>query len=63
MMLGVHRAGVTIAANFLQKAGLIRYMHGQVTITNRTGLEDAACECYAAMHKEYAKVIRTSKKS
>lgn len=58
MMLGVQRAGVTIAANFLQKAGLIRYLHGQVTITNRTGLEQAACECYAAMHKEYEKVIR-----
>jgi CRP-like cAMP-binding protein len=61
MMLGVQRAGVTIAANFLQKVGLIRYVHGQVTITNRSGLEEAACECYAAMHKEYAKVARSGK--
>jgi len=62
MMLGVQRSGVSIAANFLQKAGLIRYQHGQVTITNRRGLEEAACECYAAMHKEYERVIRAPRK-
>jgi CRP-like cAMP-binding protein len=61
MLLGVQRAGVSIAANYLQKAGLIRYSHGQVTITNRAGLEDAACECYRTMNKEYEKVIRRPK--
>jgi CRP-like cAMP-binding protein len=43
MMLGVQRAGVSITANALQKAGLIQYRRGQVTITNRSGLEEAAC--------------------
>jgi CRP-like cAMP-binding protein len=58
MMLGVQRSGVSIAASDLQKAGLIRYQHGQVTITNRAGLEDAACECFGAMQKEYDSLIR-----
>ena len=37
MMLGVQRSGVSVAANFLQKSGLIRYLHGKMTITNRAG--------------------------
>ena len=61
MMLGVQRSGVSVAANFLQKVGLIRYLHGQVTITNRVGLEKATCECYAAMQKEYENLIRAPK--
>ncbi len=63
MMLGVQRAGVSITASVLQKAGLIQYRHGQVTITNRSGLEDAACECYGAMRVEFEKLFRTRKKS
>jgi CRP-like cAMP-binding protein len=45
-MLGVRRAGVTTTAGDLQRSGLIRYHHGQLTITDRDGLESAACECY-----------------
>ena len=58
MMLGVQRSGVSVAANLLQKSGLIRYVHGKITITDRAGLEEAACECYAAMQKEYDDLIR-----
>lgn len=61
MMLGVHRPGVSIAASFLQKAGLIQYARGCVTITNRSGLEDAACECYGAIQAELRKVVGTPK--
>lgn len=45
MMLGAQRAGVSLAANSLQRAGLIRYSRGRMTVTNRAGLEAAACEC------------------
>lgn len=45
-MLGVRRAGVTVAAGMLQKAGIIKYSRGKVTVLNRDALEDATCECY-----------------
>lgn len=46
MMLGVHRPAVSIAAGTLQQAGFIRYRRGHVVVTDRAGLETAACECY-----------------
>lgn len=52
MMLGVRRAGVSIAASYLRHAGLIDYARGTVTIKDRTGLEEASCECYAAIRGE-----------
>jgi CRP-like cAMP-binding protein len=45
-MLGTRRASVTVAAGVLQKAGLIKYSRGMVTIVDRGKLENAACECY-----------------
>jgi CRP-like cAMP-binding protein len=62
MMLGVQRAGVSIAANFLQKAGLIEYTRGRVTITNRAGLEDAACECYGTVRAELDRLFSVSRR-
>jgi CRP-like cAMP-binding protein len=46
-MLGVRRAGVSVAAGMLQHAGMIRYSHGRVTILEPKALEEASCECYA----------------
>jgi CRP-like cAMP-binding protein len=57
VMLGVRRSTVSIAASTLQKAGVIRYQHGHITILNRTGLEDAACECYEAVTGEYRRLL------
>src|SRR5579863_5818164 len=54
-MLGTRRASVTVAAGILQKAGLITYNRGSVRIDNRSGLEDAACECYASIRQQSQK--------
>lgn len=51
-MLGTRRASVTVAAGILQKAGLIKYARGSVTIVDRNKLEDAACECYASINRQ-----------
>jgi CRP-like cAMP-binding protein len=51
-MLGTRRASVTVAAGILQRAGLIKYSRGAVTIVNRAKLEDAACECYSIINRQ-----------
>jgi CRP-like cAMP-binding protein len=48
MMLGATRPTVTVVAGTLQKAGLITYHRGRVTIVDREKLEEASCECYRA---------------
>jgi CRP-like cAMP-binding protein len=52
MMLGVQRAGVSITAGILQKAGFIHYARGLVTITDRGGLEATSCECYEIIRRQ-----------
>jgi CRP-like cAMP-binding protein len=51
--LGVHRQSVTLGASNLQRAGLIRYSRGKLTILDRRGLEAASCECYGAVRRVY----------
>jgi CRP-like cAMP-binding protein len=46
IMLGASRPTVTVVAGTLQKAGVIKYRHGRVTIVERDDLEAASCECY-----------------
>jgi len=55
--LGVRRASISLAASALQKAGLIRYASGCITILDRTGLEAAACECYGVVRAEYRRLL------
>jgi len=52
-MLGVRRVGITMAAGTLQRAGLIEYHRGELTVLDRAGLEAAACSCYAADRLTY----------
>jgi len=60
MMLGVRRAGVTVAAGALQRAGLIRYDRGRVAILDREGLQERACECYAVSKAEFDRLLGKS---
>jgi hypothetical protein len=53
MILGVQRAGISIAAHNLQEAGVIHYHRGHITIANRQGLEATACECYERIRAQY----------
>lgn len=52
-MLGVRRPTVSLAGAILQKAGLIRYRRGEITVLDRAGLEDAACECYRTIRQRF----------
>ena len=56
-MLGVRRNTVSIEAHALQQAGLIRYTRGHITILDRDGIEDCACECYSAIRAETDKLM------
>jgi CRP-like cAMP-binding protein len=56
-MLGVRREGVTEAAGKLQRAGLIRYKRGRITVLDRPGLEQEVCECYAVVQKEFDRLL------
>jgi CRP-like cAMP-binding protein len=55
-MLGVRRAGVSIAAASLQQAGCITYSRGRFTVTDRDGLVQAACECYGAINDAFSRL-------
>ncbi|MBP0495435.1 Crp/Fnr family transcriptional regulator [Pararoseomonas indoligenes] len=51
MMLGVRRAGISSAAAGLRRAGMIDYGSGQMTVTDRPGLERVGCECYGTARR------------
>lgn len=56
-MLGVRRASVTEIANSLQERGLITYQRGHVTLLDRAGLEQFACECYPAVKQKFEEFL------
>ncbi len=60
-MLGVRREGVTEGALKLQRAGLIQYARGRITVLDRGGLEQATCECYAVVKQEYDRLLPDQK--
>jgi len=57
LMLGVRRSSVTLVARKLQRAGMIDYHAGHVTILDRKGLEDTSCECYAVVRGCFDKFL------
>jgi len=57
MMLGVQRTGVSAAAGALQRAGLIRYKRGHVTIADRRGLIQRSCECYVVSKMQFDRLL------
>jgi CRP-like cAMP-binding protein len=56
-MLGVRRPSVSLVANMLQKAGLIKYSRGQVRLLNVKGLQKGACECYGTVKAHYERLL------
>jgi len=56
-MLGVRREGVTDAAGKLQRAGLIQYNRGKITVTDRPGVEKRSCECYQVVKTEFDRLL------
>ena len=56
-MLGVQRSTVSVVTRTLQTAGLIRQSRGGITVTDRAGLENAACECYGRIRRVYQRLL------
>jgi CRP-like cAMP-binding protein len=56
-MLGVRRTSVSLVANTLQNAGLIRYRRGRIEITDLEGLQAASCECYGKVKMHYDRLL------
>ncbi len=57
-MLGVERSSVSIVANTLQRAGLIRYHRAHIEIVNLDGLREVSCECYVSVKAHYDGLLR-----
>jgi CRP-like cAMP-binding protein len=56
-MLGIRRSGVTVAASLLQRAGIIRYSRGHITILDLLALEEISCECHKIVQREYSRLL------
>ena len=59
-MLGLSPAKVTKAADVLQKAGLIHYSNGKITVLDRAGVEKRSCECYGVVKRESDRLLPLS---
>ena len=57
-MLGVRRTSVSVVANTLQQAGLVRYRRGHIRILDLEGLQEAACECYQTVKSQAERLLK-----
>jgi CRP-like cAMP-binding protein len=62
-MLAARRSTVSVSAGILQRAGLVRYSRGRVTIVDRQGLEAVSCECYGVIKTQLDQVSRQQPRS
>jgi CRP-like cAMP-binding protein len=58
LVLGVRRAGVTVALHHFEKAGLIAAKRGSIVIKDRDGLEESAHGFYGAPEAEFDRLFR-----
>lgn len=56
-ILGVRREGITEAAGNLQRAGIISYRRGHISVLDRRGLESRVCECYDVVSAELRRLL------
>src|SRR3954471_3436903 len=56
-MLGVQRSTVSLVARALQTAGLVRQGRGVISVSDRAGLEESACECYGAVRRTFERLL------
>jgi Mn-dependent DtxR family transcriptional regulator len=56
-MLGVHRPTVTIVTRTLQDAQLIEQHRRAISVLDRKGLEEAACECYSHIRRGFERLL------
>jgi CRP-like cAMP-binding protein len=62
-MMGVRRTSVSLVANTLQQAGLIKYRRGHIRVLDVEGLRDAACECYDTVKSHAGRLLKAPAQS
>jgi CRP-like cAMP-binding protein len=58
LMMGVNRPSLSLLLASLQERGVIEYRRASLTIGNRRAVEEAACECYAALREASEGIFR-----
>ncbi|MEO7654997.1 MAG: Crp/Fnr family transcriptional regulator [Sphingomicrobium sp.] len=59
-LLGVQRTTVNAVIKELSADGLVETRRGTILVTDRAGLEQRACECYARLNAHFDEVIGSS---
>ncbi len=61
VMLGVRRAGVTVAIHGFERKGLVTTRRGQLTLVNRAGIEQIAGSFYGTPESELTRLLGDTK--